>query len=97
MKIRFFEEVCGTMGTYGYGEMTVSKWYENEYGKMESFNRNELFAKMFDSMHPLSKKGVVLIDNTAFYVRNLDGIELIGTDGADSFLKGQKILYEEKK
>ena len=97
MKIRFFEEVRGTMGTYGYGEMTVSKYYENTYGNKESFKRNELFAEMFNAMHPLSKRGVVIIDNNAFFVSNLNGIEVLGTENTDSFLKNQKILYEETK
>ena len=92
MEIRFFEEVCGTMGTYGYGEMTVSKYYENKYGEMESFKRDDLFAEMFDSMHPMSKKGVVIIDDSVFYIKNLNGIEVTGTETSKVFFEKQKIV-----
>ena len=68
MLIKFYEEVVGTMGSYGFGEMTVGSGWVNKYSNLERFFRNDLFSDLFGAMHPLSNKALVQVDNILYYV-----------------------------
>ena len=68
MLIKFYEEVVGTMGSYGFGEMTVGSGWVNKYSNLEQFFRNDLFSDLFGAMHPLSRKALVQVDNILYYV-----------------------------
>lgn len=91
--IRFFEEVCGTMGTYGYGEMTVSLSYSKALEAGEYKTRDELYSDLFGAMHPMSKRAVVVVNGRATFVKQTDkGFEVLQACSEDIFFKENKIL-----
>ena len=96
-EIKFYEEVVGTMGSYGYGEMAVSRYYPEAYESGEIKNRTELLKELTNNMHPRSGRAAIVLNDYVYFVRregdDVDSdIKLEGACMPEQFYKEKTIL-----
>lgn len=95
-KLRFFEEVVGTMGIYGYGEMSVGSGFLKKYEQGEYHYRTEMYSDLFGAMHPLSGKAIILCAGRATLIERTDkGFKELEDMKEEIFFKEKKILHKE--